>query len=85
MRSCKEIMKLASDGLDKPLSFVDRTALSLHLTLCKGCRQAAKMLRTIHSKSEECTGCGEKLAASERLSEESRARIILELNRSADE
>lgn len=85
MRTCKEIMQLASDGLDRKLPLSQRISLGVHLVLCRGCRDAAKMVQTIHRKAEECTGCGEKLAESETLSEESRMRIILELERNRDE
>jgi hypothetical protein len=35
--SCREASRLLSDGLDKKLSFGDRAALRLHLTLCDAC------------------------------------------------
>ena len=35
--TCKEASRLISEGLDRQLSFSDRAALKLHLTLCVAC------------------------------------------------
>jgi hypothetical protein len=37
MLTCREASRLISEGLDKKLSFADRVALRLHLTLCDAC------------------------------------------------
>ena len=37
MLTCREASRLLSEGLDKKLSFADRAALRLHLTLCDAC------------------------------------------------
>lgn len=85
MKSCKEIMKLASDKIDRELSVTERLTLSVHLALCGACREAAKMLQTIHETAESCCESDGQLAPSEGLSEESRTRIILELGKNVDE
>lgn len=35
--TCRDASRLLSDGLDRKLSFADRAALRLHLTLCDAC------------------------------------------------
>ncbi len=37
MRSCKEISKLVSGSLDRPLSFRDKMEVWLHLRMCRLC------------------------------------------------
>ena len=85
MKSCKQIMQLASDGLDKKLSLWDRLSLAFHLKMCCACREAAKMLRTIHCRASACCQSDDQLAPNECLSEQSRMRIILELQKEKDE
>lgn len=85
MKSCKEIMQLASDQFDKKLSVSERLGLFLHLRMCGACREAAAMLQTVHCRAQSCSGDDEKLASEECLSEESRSRIILELQKGVDE
>lgn len=84
MKSCKEIMKLVSDGMDKKLPLTERLALNLHLKLCGACREAADMVKTIHRCADKCRESEDQLAPSECLSEESRTRIILELERESE-
>lgn len=38
MMSCKEATELMSQAQDRELSLSERTALKVHLALCKGCR-----------------------------------------------
>ncbi len=42
--TCKEATRLASQGLDRKLGFLDRVALRLHLAICKGCTNAARQM-----------------------------------------
>jgi len=37
MRSCKEISKLVSGSLDRPLSFRDKMEVWMHLRMCRLC------------------------------------------------
>ena len=38
MRSCKDVTRLVSEGLDRELRFGERVALRVHFMMCKGCR-----------------------------------------------
>jgi hypothetical protein len=42
--SCKEVTRLVSQGLDRPLSFGERTALRVHFAICSGCRNVNRQL-----------------------------------------
>ncbi|MYN46294.1 hypothetical protein GTP23_14680 [Pseudoduganella sp. FT93W] len=35
--TCREAHRLVSEGMDRELSFVERTRLRLHLMVCDGC------------------------------------------------
>jgi len=43
--TCKEATRLASQGLDRKLGFLDRLALRLHLAICRGCANAARQMQ----------------------------------------
>ena len=44
MLSCKEVTRLVSQGLDRELTFGERTALRLHFAICEGCRNVNRQL-----------------------------------------
>lgn len=44
MLSCKEATERMSQGMDRTLSFRERTGLRLHLLICRGCRATEKHL-----------------------------------------
>ena len=44
MLSCKEATKIASEGLDKKLSFIQRLNLKLHLFICSTCRNYIRQI-----------------------------------------
>lgn len=46
MLKCREIEQMASDYLDKDLSFQQRMAFRMHLFLCHNCRQYLRQLKT---------------------------------------
>jgi hypothetical protein len=35
--TCKEVHRLVSEGMDRELSFVERTRMRLHLVVCDAC------------------------------------------------
>ena len=49
--SCREVHRLTSEGMDRPLSAVERLRMRMHLLVCEGCRrfgrQAALMRRAM--------------------------------------
>lgn len=44
MLTCKEVSRLASQGLDRRLGPVERLKLRLHLLICDGCRHFTRQL-----------------------------------------
>jgi hypothetical protein len=42
--TCKEVTRLVSQGLDRDLSFAERTALRVHFAFCRGCRNVNQQL-----------------------------------------
>lgn len=47
MLNCKQATRLMSDGQDRHLSFSERTALKLHVMMCKGCRNFGQQMHTL--------------------------------------
>ncbi len=45
MISCKEASRLASQQLERPLTFRERVQFRLHLAICVGCRRMEKQFR----------------------------------------
>jgi hypothetical protein len=37
MRTCKEVSMLLSEAQERPLGYVERFGVMLHLLVCKGC------------------------------------------------
>lgn len=53
MMSCKDAVKLMSEGQERPLRLVERVDLRLHLFICRGCRATRRhfdFLRTAARK-----------------------------------
>jgi Putative zinc-finger len=48
---CKEVTRLLSQGMDRPLPLRTRVALRLHFTVCDYCRRYAKQLRFLRQVS----------------------------------
>lgn len=72
---CKEIVKLISASLDRPLSFRERFLMKLHLIACKPC---ARYLEQSHFLSSAVTQMDDELKEelfTGKLSEEARDRI----------
>lgn len=47
MPTCKEVHRLTSEGLDRPLSTAERARLRLHLLVCDACRNFTEQMRLI--------------------------------------
>jgi hypothetical protein len=43
--SCREATRLMSQREDRPLSFGENAALTVHLGLCRGCRAVSEQMR----------------------------------------
>lgn len=46
--SCKEVSRLASDSIDRPLSTFDRVRMKLHMFVCKWCARYYQQIRALH-------------------------------------
>ena len=72
--TCREVLRLQSRALERPLPGVQRPGLWLHLLLCKWCRVYGQQIRFLrraaHEHPDELTKAG-----AERLSPEARERI----------
>ena len=44
MLTCKEVSRLASQGLDRRLGIGERLKLRVHLAICDGCRNFIRQL-----------------------------------------
>jgi len=64
MLSCKEAMRIVSQGEDRELSLGERVALRLHVTICRGCRNAGRQLRFLRLAAQRLSR-GEALGAEE--------------------
>ncbi len=49
MLSCKEAIRLASEGLDRPLPFRARIGLRMHLLRCAVCRSVSRQMKGLDS------------------------------------
>lgn len=47
--SCKEVIRLISDSMERPLSFRQRLAVRFHFLICKWCTRYQKQVRFIHN------------------------------------
>jgi predicted anti-sigma-YlaC factor YlaD len=39
MKTCKEVHRLVIEGQDRPLSFMERISVRIHLMMCGACRR----------------------------------------------
>ncbi len=71
MVSCVQSSRLISEAQDRRLSGLERTALTIHLVTCRGCRtwrrQAAMVDQLVTSMPPIRLGDGTRLAAIERI------------------
>lgn len=49
MMNCDQTTRLASDSLERRLSFGERLALRIHVTMCSGCRNFMRQMHTIRA------------------------------------
>ncbi len=51
MLTCKELSRLASQGLDRRLGLAERVKFRLHLAVCNGCRNFTRQLDFLRKAS----------------------------------
>ena len=69
--NCRQASQLQSEGMDRPLTFLEGLGLRLHLLLCKWCRRYGKQLKFLRSAAHQC----EDHQPPQKLSPEARERI----------
>ena len=83
MPTCRQVSRLQSDALDRPLSLPKRFGLHLHLLVCKWCRRYGKQVRFLRQAVQDHPD--EVNEASPRtLSPEARERLKRSLHRETD-
>jgi len=45
--TCREVHRLASEGLDRDLSLIERARMRLHLPMCHACRNFNEQMQLI--------------------------------------
>lgn len=70
MINCKEHSRLASQSMDRPLSFWDRLSVRMHLLICPPCNQLKKQFdairkacRMIPAETDETCGINQDTIA----------------------
>lgn len=56
MGKCKDITRLLSDALDRPLTAGEWIAVGLHLPTCSGCRNYRKHIGLLRAAAREASG-----------------------------
>jgi len=70
MITCRRATRLISDGLDRPLSWLQRLLLGLHLLGCRACCRFRRAARWLHRSLTTVTrDVGLPAAARQRLQE----------------
>ena len=77
MLSCREVMRLVSDGLDRELSVRQRIGMRLHALMCRACRRCKRQIETIDLLIGDYYGSENHIQAggSDRLSPGFRERV----------
>jgi hypothetical protein len=52
MISCKELTRLASEGYDRQLRWVERWQMWLHLQACRACPRFVRQLEFLHAAAK---------------------------------
>lgn len=79
MLSCQEASRLASQALDRSLSFSERVGLRVHQLICAGCRGFTRQLLQIRQACRQIEQSEGINAKTEVLSATAKARILKEI------
>jgi hypothetical protein len=80
---CKDIVKIVSASLDRPLTFKERTVMRLHLVACKPCVRYLEQSQFLSSAASQLDDQLKEELFTGRLSEDARDRIKNVLKSSA--
>lgn len=56
MISCKDVSRLVSASLDRPLTLRERVRLRLHLWMCRNCNNFAEQMNAMHAAMRRLMG-----------------------------
>lgn len=51
MMKCEELTRLASEGMERPLSLRERAGMKFHLLMCDGCTNFTRQMKALRSMS----------------------------------
>lgn len=77
--TCRQMARLASEELDRPLSFQVKVRMFIHLLLCRDCRTYHDQIKRVDQFIESYYSTRKEPEMS--LSEEAKARMIAALER----
>lgn len=86
MLTCREVTKLISESLDRPLSFRQRISVAMHLAFCRFCSRYQEQMRLIRAAMRRlATHKGDAVdkTSDASLSPDARERIKRELDRNS--
>ena len=52
--NCQEAIRLQSDALDRPLTWLQRIGLRIHLTLCVWCVRYGRQIKFLRTAAQQC-------------------------------
>ena len=79
MLSCQDASRLNSQSQDRRLTRRERMGLSLHLLICKGCREFARHLQTLRAACQQLDKAAAFHALQPALSSAAKTRILSQL------
>lgn len=84
MLTCLEATRLASEALDRPLTWPQRVRLQAHLLMCSACRNFARQLQWLKVAGVHYTDRAEVSAGDAALSDDARKRIQAALDKATE-
>ena len=62
MMNCDQTTRLASDSLERRLTWRERLAVRIHVAMCSGCRNFVNQMHTIRNLAKAYVGGGDEQA-----------------------
>lgn len=56
--TCKEVHRLVSESMDRPLSRLERLRMGLHMTVCRACTNFNRQMKLIREAMRRMTRDG---------------------------
>ncbi|HEV2611125.1 MAG TPA: zf-HC2 domain-containing protein [Noviherbaspirillum sp.] len=53
--TCREVHRLTSEGLDRPLTWTERARVHIHLGVCSACTNFANQMKLIRTAMRQLT------------------------------